>query len=100
MAEKESFLTKLIWFFIKPKVQRDIAKIKNSDEWQKNEKERLNAESEIIKALRDLEHSQKNAIEAANEAGVNYRPGMTYDEIMALQPDLNEKIKNYLDSKK
>lgn len=34
MAEKESFLTKLIWLFIKPKVKRYIAKIKNSDEWR------------------------------------------------------------------
>jgi hypothetical protein len=33
MAEKESFLTKLIWSFIKPKVQRDIAKLKNSPEY-------------------------------------------------------------------
>jgi hypothetical protein len=95
---EESLITKILYMFLAPKVKKDINKLKKTPEYKEYEQQAKIAVDnleQISDRLSRVHRAQEDAIDAASKVGIKYRPGMTYDEIMALQPGLTKKLQTY-----
>jgi hypothetical protein len=98
MLTEESIITKILYMFLAPKVKKDINKLKKTPEYKEYEKQAkiaVDSLEQISARLSRVQKAREEAIDAAAAAGVKYKPGMTYDEIMALQPGLTKKLQTY-----